>query len=445
MEKNKEKVEVKGQKLGSKDSSRLIRNYKKREDAVKQGDQIFEEFRGVFLNCVQNRFAAGNPVVRNYIEHKLQYFINVAKIHQPLHDDRGILSLQDNIDAYKDRLFQSRIGDISGVSSIDLRNDSNIFTSQLISNERASNVNLIKSIEPRKTEAPTQATKTLDFKRKPVDGINKSNPMEIDKVSSRNDSLIIKEGDSQLLLGDDPFDFDAFNTIKKPNIVTESPNKINQNKSPLINFKPKSSGFKNHESNQQDLTVPLELPKEVLQNTNKSKFDFDFGSFQPVHQNANTKPAHQEEPAAINIQQIPKVEQMMSQPVIQTEPVQQIEQNELQKSSYYENNANHQLIDNQYEHVENNQEIPNYETAQQDQHLYGQFEQPDNFEAQPTYDHPRYNIENYNNQQAHEYNNYNTNNNDVNNTHNAHNNNQNQHYRIEVDKNVSSDEEFTYY
>lgn len=452
LEKNKEKVETKGQKMGSKDSSRLIRNYKKREDAIKQGIQLFEEFRGVFLSCVQNRFATGNPVVRNYVERKLHFFAGMAKLYQQLYDQKEILNMQDDIDAYKDRLFQSRIGDISGINSSDINNQSNIFNSNLISGEGLSNNEMIKPAEPKKQEAAFRNSQTLDFKRKPTEIITKNEPRDFDQISSIQNSDVAKEDEKKKFMDDDdPFNFDAFSTVKKPDLMNQSANKLQQQKSPMINFKNKVGTFKTQEYKDKDITDLLSVPKDDMANSNKSKFDFDFGSFQPVHRQNITQPVHHEmaEPSHVPIahefnQHIPQsvydnmhtyaTNQPHSQPHSQQgslnpsprKHVQFNDQHQTQTFAHEYNNNDLSSYNNNIDNTE--QEIQNIK-----QPLYGQFDQTENENYQQLHQDENIN----NNEQQDTYHN--------NAQHIAPTYNKDQQYPIHIDKNASSDEEYTYY
>lgn len=278
LEKNKEKVEAKGQKLSAKDTSRLIRNYKKREDAMKQGTVMFDEFRNVFLSCVQNRFIIGNPVVQNYIENKLRNFVSMGKLYQHLYDERSILSMKDDINLYKDKLFQSRIGDISVVNSEDLRNQSNLFDSHLAAGERLTNADLIKGAEVKPQVLAFQESHTLDFKRKPINAIPTKEMADFDRISSINNSQVAKEDETKVLGEDDLFNLDGFGAIKQSTPLTDSANKAQQKISPVINFKNKMGSFRTQEFKAQDLP---QMHNGLNDSFNKSKFDFDFGSVQP--------------------------------------------------------------------------------------------------------------------------------------------------------------------
>lgn len=419
IETNKGKVEGKGQKMNSKDSSRLIRNYKKREDSVKESNQIFEEFRGVFLNCVQNRFSTANPIVRNYVEVKNRFLANLAQTNQQLFDDRGVLNMQDDINVYKDKLFESRIGNISEIQGADPRNNSNIFTSHLVTQERFSQSNVIKSVEPSWQVPVAREIHGMDFKKKLVDPMGKENPLEPNRVSSRNDSLIMKDDDRQALIDDDPFDFKAFDVVKKPAVTIQSPMKLQQNASPVINFKSKTTGFKPQEQKPHDLSAALNMPKEE-QHNNKSKFDFDFGSFQPIVQTPNPTPPQQEEFKVPPMQSVRRIEtEIVQAPQIQQPiyvvPQPTLEYDQPDEPNYAQQTNTYTRGDFQGNHV-----------TQEQPHTYGQFEQADNYQDQPYNDpNPNESRQAYPNMQGGV--------------------GQQQHYQIEVDKNVSSDEEYTYY
>lgn len=447
LEKNKEKIEAKNQKLGSKDSSRLIRNYKKREDAIKQGNVLFEEFRGVFLSCVQNRFAIGNPVVRKFVEHKIGNFTNLAREYKRLFDEREILNMQDDINAYKDRLFQSRIGDISGVSTNDLQNQSNLFNSQLVGRDKLSFIEPARGFEPARQDGTMKQAQTMDFKRKPTGAVEKKNEADFDQISSIHNSSMAKE-DEKAFMDDDPFNFDAFDTIKKSGVKSENPINLHQQKSPVINFKTKASSFKTQEYKAKDLQEVFSVPKEEPFANQKSKFDFDFGSFAPPQH----KPVHEPQPVATHIEHrvdpvmqpdaqdpssmpaMPPPQHMQQQPVFQhPQPVYQ--------PGYEAQAIDETPVDPQYNHVpdhyaHNESEFSNYnDNTEQEmqniqQHAYGQFDQGEDTQPIPAYqDQPLTYHQPLPNSSprptAHPQ--------------------EEQQYPIHIEKNVDSDEEFTYY
>lgn len=461
LEKNKEKLEAKGQKMGSKDSSRLIRNYKKREDSIKQGNQIFEEFRGVFLTCVQNRFSIGNPVVRAYVERKFQDFSGNTKAYLQLYNEREILNMQDDINAYKDRLFQSRIGDISGINSEDLRNESNMFTSQLVSNDQTPNTNLIKGAEVRNQGSALKESKTLDFKRKPVSVVAPKEMDDFDRISSIHNSSMAKDEEKKGFIDDDPFNFDAFDQIVKPTILTDSASKTQPLKSPMINFKTKMSSFKTQEYKSKDLPEPMSV-REDPANTSRSKFDFDFGSFQPApvqthvnqanhaqpeqHRPATAPLIHNIEPqvAPPSYNQLPHPTPQYAQP--QQEPVQVPSHRDI---NYHDPHIAQNHVQDAYDDSMN--PYSNYgDTTEQEmqridhQNMYGQFDQGDNDNNVHTHQHqqeqPQHNYDHgvvHNIQPEH---NIQPNAQRRPSTHNP-----DTQYPIHIEGNVSSDEEYTYY
>jgi len=490
LEKNKEKTETKGQKMTSKESSRLIRNYKKREDSVKESQKIFEEFRTVFLNCVQNRFASGNPLVRNYIEHKTRLFSSVSQINQQLFNDRGILSLPDNIDVYKDRLFQSRIGEISGIQNFDPANGSNIFTSQIITQEKPQRTNLYASMEPIKQIPIVRESQNLDFRKKPIETnikppisepinrpaiiepVIKNNPIEIQRVSSNNDSGTLKQDDRNVFQDDDPFNFNIIDSLKKPTsskpeskpmeksiAINKPENKVLEKASPIITFKSKPSGMKQQDLKESivqeslNFNSPLKVAPQEPRDDQRSKFNFDFGSFQPIERNNTPLQPKKEEMKPTYVQPVQETSEKMFEPqqsyrnietpytnIQQThQPMQEtyqqpINTNNNYQDDYYQNynqNNNHEYQQTPVQEYGNFDSTENYQDAYQAKdHQYSAYEQQSQYQYQNNNQYPVQNNVQYNNQNNNQYQNQ---------------NNNQHHYRIEVDKDVSSDEEYTYY
>lgn len=143
IEKHKERFLAKDRQLGIRESAKLTRNCKKRCEAIDESDKEFENFKNVFLDCVQKRFAKLNPVLGSYVSYTTGYHSMMTRLNQNLIKRLSDLSKVDDVNIYKDRLFQSRIVDISSVQSVDLNSGSQLLTSNLIKKDRDSKNTLL--------------------------------------------------------------------------------------------------------------------------------------------------------------------------------------------------------------------------------------------------------------------------------------------------------------
>ena len=89
LESTSSKNELKGKKTTGKQKTRIDRNYKKREQSVKETDNALNDFRKTFLTSIQDRFINVNPIVKTLIEFKYdQYRRLVPRRENEVYVDR---------------------------------------------------------------------------------------------------------------------------------------------------------------------------------------------------------------------------------------------------------------------------------------------------------------------------------------------------------------------
>lgn len=155
--------------MGVKESLKLARNQKKRGKAVRRSDDAFNQFKHIFIDCLQNRFTTINPIVSDYISHKLNFYSAMQEACSSVSRRLSDLDLVDDVDGCKERLFQTRINGISSLRSFELNSCSRLLDDNAIDKERVAQNPLMSISNRRSLIKSVRDTSQANFNKKLFD------------------------------------------------------------------------------------------------------------------------------------------------------------------------------------------------------------------------------------------------------------------------------------
>ena len=277
LESTSSKNELKGKKTTGKQKTRIDRNYKKREQSVKETDNALNDFRKTFLTSIQDRFINVNPIVKTLIEFKYDQYRRLGGAYSSLYQNKEILMESDNIAEYQDRLFQSRIGNISTIDRVPTQYDSTILHGQNNQGGMKSLSTKVTGSDGDRVRSDQRQQNRLEIRSEQIGfdkaNINFSKKGNIDTAQFKDIKAQQVESDEEDHNIDGFLDFDAFNLNKRENKQTATAyDKPKQPQGFEIKFKNNSPQFNQPSLQQNQISQNNDFyfnPNPQTQNNNQ--------------------------------------------------------------------------------------------------------------------------------------------------------------------------------